>query len=377
MGHNTWLKVVHSALLLEDCATVLILIAMSFLRKHLQTVPGYIPGEQPPPGSPVLKLNTNENPYPPSPKVLQALQNLDPECLRRYPSPNAIALCQAASEVFEILPDWITVGNGSDELISLIVRAFVEPGETVVYPMPTYVLYRTVAQLQDTQPVELSYPEDFTFPLQDLINAQGKVTFIAAPNSPTGNAVPIDQLDALAAALKGIVVIDEAYVDFTDDNALRLVQKHQNIIILRTLSKSYSLAGLRLGLAIAPPALITDLNTVKDSYAVDAIAVLLGAAALRDQEYKNLNVEKVLRSRTILKQNLMELGFQVWPSETNFLLVKPPRREALELQQVLKQRGILIRHFNLPGVHDKLRITVGTDEQNEFLCCLLQEETRI
>jgi histidinol-phosphate aminotransferase len=377
MGHNTWLKVVHSALLLEDCATVLILIAMSFLRKHLQTVPGYIPGEQSPPGSPVLKLNTNENPYPPSPKVLQALQNLDPECLRRYPSPNAIALCQAASEVFEILPDWITVGNGSDELISLIVRAFVEPGETVVYPMPTYVLYRTVAQLQDTQPVELSYPEDFTFPLQDLINAQGKVTFIAAPNSPTGNAVPIDQLDALAAALKGIVVIDEAYVDFTDDNALRLVQKHQNIIILRTLSKSYSLAGLRLGLAIAPPALITDLNTVKDSYAVDAIAVLLGAAALRDQEYKNLNVEKVLRSRTILKQNLMELGFQVWPSETNFLLVKPPRREALELQQVLKQRGILIRHFNLPGVHDKLRITVGTDEQNEFLCCLLQEETRI
>ncbi len=350
---------------------------MSFLSKHLQTVPSYIPGEQPPPDSPVLKLNTNENPYPPSPNVFHALQNIDPEWLRRYPNPNAIALCQAASDVFEIPPDWITVGNGSDELISLIVRTFVEPGETVVYPMPTYVLYRTVAQLQDTQPIEVAYSENFDFPLQNLIEAQGKVTFIAAPNSPTGNAVPLDQLEALATALSGLLVIDEAYVDFTDVNALPLLQKHQNIIILRTLSKSYSLAGLRLGLAIAPPTLIANLKQVKDSYAVDAIAALLGAAAIRDQAYKNLNVEKILRSRTILQQNLIELGFQVWPSEANFLLVKPPRGEALELQQAIKERGVLIRYFNLPGVSDKLRITVGTDEQNEFLCHLLKEATSL
>jgi histidinol-phosphate aminotransferase len=350
---------------------------MSFLRKHLQTVPSYIPGEQPPPGSSILKLNTNENPYPPSPKVLEALQTLDPEWLRRYPDPSAISLRQAASEVFGIPPNWLTVGNGSDELISLIVRTFVESRETVVYPMPTYVLYRTVAQLQDTQPIELSYPENFAFPLQDLIDAQGKVTFIAAPNSPTGNPVPLDQLDTLAKSLSGLLIIDEAYVDFTDTNALPLVQKHQNVIILRTLSKSYSLAGLRLGLAIAPPTLIANLNQVKDSYAVDAIAALLGAAALRDQEHKNMNVEKILRSRTLLEQNLITLGFQVWPSEANFLLVKPPCRTAIDLQQAIKQRGVLIRHFNLPSVHDKLRITVGTDEQNKFLCRLLKEETSI
>jgi histidinol-phosphate aminotransferase len=346
---------------------------MTFLRKHLQNVTGYMPGEQPPLGSSVIKLNTNENPYPPSPEVFRSLQTLDSEWLRRYPDPSAIAFREAAGEILEIPTDWITVGNGSDELISLIVRAFVEVGEDVVYPMPSYVLYRTVAQIQAANPVEIPYDETFTFPLQELIKAQGAATFIASPNSPLGNAVPIDQLDTLAAALKGILVIDEAYVDFTNQNALLLTQKHNNVILLRTLSKGYSLAGLRLGFAIAPSSLISDLNKVKDSYAVDAIATLVGAAAIRDQAYKDLNVEKVLRSRSMLKHQLEMLGFQVWPSEGNFLLVRSPQQPALELQRSLKNHGVLVRHFNVPGVEDKLRITVGTDEQNEFLCRLLKD----
>jgi histidinol-phosphate aminotransferase len=327
---------------------------MIFLRKHLQSVAGYTPGEQPPPGSPIIKLNTNENPYPPSPEVFRALQTLDPEWLRRYPEPTAIAFRQAASDVLDIPPDWITVGNGSDELISLIVRAFVEPGATVVYPMPSYVLYRTVAQIQ------------------------GAVTFIASPNSPIGNVVSTDDLETLAANLQGLLVIDEAYVDFTDTNALHLVQTHANVIILRTLSKGYSLAGLRLGFAIAHPTLIQALNKIKDSYAVDAIAAITGAAAIRDQAHKNQNVAKVVRSRAILHQNLEALGFQVWPSSGNFLLVQPPQTEtasgcaALDLQQDLKKQGILVRHFNLPCVVDKLRITIGTDEHNEMLCKLLR-----
>jgi histidinol-phosphate aminotransferase len=347
---------------------------MTFLRKHLQSVAGYTPGEQPPPGSSVIKLNTNENPYPPSPEVFRVLQTLGSEWLRRYPDPTAIAFRQAAGEVLEIPPGWITAGNGSDELISLIVRTFVEVGEKVVYPMPSYVLYRTVAQIQAANPVEIPYDETFTFPLQALIEAQGAVTFIASPNSPLGNAVPLEQLDTLAAELKGILIVDEAYVDFTNQNALLLAKKHNNVIILRTLSKGYSLAGLRLGFAIAPPSLISDLNKVKDSYAVDAIATLVGAAAIRDQAHKNLNVEKVLRSRAILKHQLETLGFRVWPSEGNFLLVRSPQQSALELQQSLKNRGVLVRHFNVPGVEDKLRITVGTDEQNEFLFRLLKEE---
>jgi histidinol-phosphate aminotransferase len=352
---------------------------MIFLRKHLQSVAGYTPGEQPPPGSPIIKLNTNENPYPPSPEVFRALQTLDPEWLRRYPDPTVIAFRQAASEVLDIPPDWITVGNGSDELISLIVRAFVEPGATVVYPMPSYVLYRTVAQIQAAQPVEILYDQDFNLPLQEILEAQGAVTFIASPNSPLGNVVSGDDLETLAANLQGLLVIDEAYVDFTNTNALPLVQTHPNVIILRTLSKGYSLAGLRLGFAIAHPTLIQDLNKIKDSYAVDAIAVITGAAAMRDQAHKNQNVAKVLRSRAILHQNLEALGFRVWPSSGNFLLVQPPQTEtadsgcaALDLQQDLKKQGILVRHFNLPGVVDKLRITIGTDEHNEILCKRLQ-----
>jgi histidinol-phosphate aminotransferase len=350
---------------------------MTFLRKHLQAVAGYTPGEQPPPGSSIIKLNTNENPYPPSPEVVRSLQTLDLEWLRRYPDPTAIAFRQAAGEILDIPTDWITAGNGSDELISLIVRTFVEVGEKVVYPMPSYVLYRTVAQIQAANPVEIPYDETFTFPLHALIEAQGAVTFIASPNSPLGNAVPIDQLDTLAAELRGILVIDEAYVDFTDRNARSLTQKHNNVILLRTLSKGYSLAGLRLGFAIAPPALITDLNKFKDSYAVDAIATLVGAVAIRDQAHKNLNVQKVLRSRSVLKHRLELLRFRVWPSEGNFLLVQPPQQYALELQQRLKNRGVLVRHFNVPSVEDKLRITVGTDEQNEFLCRLLKEYTSL
>ncbi|WP_404788567.1 histidinol-phosphate transaminase [Altericista sp. CCNU0014] len=347
---------------------------MPFLRKHLQSIAGYTPGEQPPPGSSVIKLNTNENPYPPSPEVFRVLQTLDPEWLRRYPDPTTVALRQAVGEVLNVHPDWIAVGNGSDELIGLVVRAFVEPGETAIYPMPSYVYYRAVAQVQEAQPVEIAYDEAFNFPLKEILDAQGAVTFVASPNSPLGNVVSINNLETLAANLQGLLVVDEAYVDFTSTNALHLVQKYRNVIVLRTLSKGYSLAGLRLGFAIAHPALIRDLNKIKDSYAVDAIAALVGAAAIRDQPYKNSNVRKVLRSRAILHRDLAALGFRVWPSEGNFLLVQPPREiAAIALQQQLKARGILVRHFDVAGVADKLRITVGTDEQNAQLCQRLQE----
>jgi histidinol-phosphate aminotransferase len=254
------------------------------------------------------------------------------------------------------------------------VRAFVEPGAAVVYPMPSYVLYRTVAQIQAAQPIEVPYEEAFVFPLQNILEAQGAVTFIASPNSPLGNVVSAEVLGMLAEQLTGLLVIDEAYVDFTDTNALDLVQNHHNVIILRTLSKGYGLAGLRLGFAIAHPFLIQDLNKIKDSYAVDAIATLAGAAAMRDQTYKNQIVEKVRRSRAALAQNLTQLGFRVWPSEGNFLLVQPPPPQiAINLQQQLKKQGILIRHFDIAGVVDKLRITVGTDAQNEQLCQILNK----
>jgi histidinol-phosphate aminotransferase len=371
---NRRLVYLYFASVLSVCAS---LQPMTFLRKHLQSVTGYIPGEQPAPGSTVLKLNTNENPYPPSPEVVKVLQSLDLEDLRRYPDPTGCLFREAVSDALQVSADAVTAGNGSDELLGLVLRAFAEKDAKVVYPMPSYVFYRTLAELQAAQPFEILYDEAFRFPLEAIIEAQGAVTLIASPNSPTGHVVSMQDLETLARSLHGVLVIDEAYVDFAGSagrNALHLVQAHANVIVLRTLSKGYSLAGLRLGFAIAQPALIQDLNKVKDSYAVDAIAALVGTAAIRDQAHKNMNVEKVLRSRPILQQHLEHLGFKVWPSAANFILVQPPRRfHAVELQQALKAQGILIRYFNLPGVEDKLRITVGTDAQNEQLRSCLAE----
>ncbi|MDX2230623.1 MAG: histidinol-phosphate transaminase [Leptolyngbyaceae cyanobacterium bins.349] len=338
-----------------------------FIRPAIQQMTGYTPGEQPRPGTPVIKLNTNENPYPPSPAALEVLRSLDSEWLRRYPTPYANDFRQAVSEVLPVPLDWIMVGNGSDELLNVIVRACVEPGRRVVYPTPTYVLYPTLAAMQAAVVVAVPYPADYCLPVQALVAAAGAVTLIASPNSPTAHRVQLAALRQLAAQLSGLLVIDEAYVDFADETALSLVNEFPNVIVVRTLSKGYSLAGLRLGFAIAHPNVLNELFKVKDSYNVDAIACLVGAAAMRDQAYKNDCIAKVKISRQKLADALKQLGFQVWESQTNFLLTQPPKRSAEYLYQALKTRGILVRYFNQVGLDDKLRITIGTDEQNQIL----------
>jgi histidinol-phosphate aminotransferase len=215
------------------------------------------------------------------------LRTLDSEWLRRYPDPYAKEFCQAVSEALGVPQDWIIVGNGSDELLNVIIRACAEGSDRpVVYPMPTYVLYRTLAAMQPAQAVEIPYPENFQLPIDKLVAAKGAITFIASPNSPSGHLVPLDDLRELAQRVSGIVVVDEAYVDFAEYSALPLISELENLIILRTLSKGYSLAGLRLGFAIANPKLLAGLFKVKDSYNIDAIATLVGAAAMRDRVYK-------------------------------------------------------------------------------------------
>ncbi|MCX7594979.1 MAG: aminotransferase class I/II-fold pyridoxal phosphate-dependent enzyme, partial [Fischerella sp.] len=214
-------------------------------------------------------------------------------------------------------------------------------------------------------------PEDYHLPIEELVAANGAVTFVASPNSPSGHAVPVDCLRQLAAGLSGVLVIDEAYVDFAEQTALPLVKEFENAIVIRTLSKGYSLAGLRLGFGIANPNLLSGLFKVKDSYNIDAIACLVGAAAIRDQAYKNECVQKVKASRAKLAMDLKQLGFKLWDSQTNFLLAQPPKGNAKEIYLALKERGILVRYFNHPGLEDKLRITVGTDEQNQILVEML------
>lgn len=339
----------------------------SYFRPSIDAMAGYVPGEQPKPGTPIIKLNTNENPYPPSPAAIAVLRNLDIEWLRRYPDPYANDFRQAVSEVLQLPADWILVGNGSDDLLNILVRACAELGRPVVYPMPTYVLYRTLAQMQPAETVEIPYGADYRLPIEQLVAANGAITFIASPNSPSGHTVPISDLRQLANRLSGVLVVDEAYVDFAEETALPLVQECPNVMVLRTLSKGYSLAGLRLGFGIGNPALLSGLFKVKDSYNIDAIACLVGAAAMRDQTYKNACAEKVKASRARLAVDLKQLGFHVWDSQTNFFLTQPPQGNAESIYRALKQRGILVRYFQQPGLDDKLRITVGTEAQNQQL----------
>ncbi len=341
---------------------------MSYFRTAIDAMTGYIPGEQPKPGTKIIKLNTNENPYPPSPKAMEVLQNLDSEWLRRYPDPFAREFCQAVSDALGVPTDWIIVGNGSDDLLNILVRCCAEGNERkVVYPMPTYVLYRTLSAIQPAQVVEVPYPPDFQLPIEELVAANGAITFIASPNSPSGHIVPLDDLRELAQKVSGIVAIDEAYVDFADYTALPLVEEFENVIVLRTLSKGYSLAGLRMGFGVANPQLLSGLFKVKDSYNIDAIAIGVGTAAMEDQAYKNACVEKVKLSRSKLIVELNNLGFTVLDSQGNFVLATPPEGNGESIYLALKEIGILVRYFKQAGLEDKLRITVGTEEQNQTL----------
>lgn len=355
----------------------------SRFRPVINTMQGYAPGEWPLPEAGVLKLNSNENPYGPSPKVLAALNNFSGELLRRYPDPLAKDFCKVVGETFGIPADWVIAGNGSDDVLTLIVRACAEGvARPLAYPTPTYVLYRTLAAMQPAETIEIPYGDDWQLPVEQLLAADAAVTLVATPNSPSGHVVSMADLRALAEGLSGVLVVDEAYVDFIEEDdgddradraSLALVREFANVIVLRTLSKGYGLAGLRLGFGCAQPALLAGLFKVKDSYNVDAIALHLASVAIADQAYKYTIAQKVILARRQLTQDLQGLGFRVWPSQTNFLLVQPPGDtvrdgglcdRAQYLQQGLKARQIMIRYFNESGLDDKLRITVGTPDQN-------------
>ena len=332
----------------------------------------YAPGQQPAPCTKIIKLNTNENPYPPSPQALEALGRIDGERLRRYPHPLAAEFQRAISDVLNVDPNWVLPANGSDDLLTILMRATAGPGRAVVYPSPTYVLYRTLAAIQDAPVVEVPFDDDYRLPVPGLLAARGMLTLVANPNSPSGTAASVDELAELATTLEGLLVVDEAYVAFADGNALELTQHHDNVVVLRTLSKSHGLAGLRLGFAIAQPPIIDELVKVKDSYNVDTVAMHVGAAALVDIEYTQRVVERIKTSRHRLTETLHRLGCRVWPSQANFVLVRPPEGNANEIYQRLEARGILVRYFAEPALSDTLRITIGTEAEQAVLVEALQ-----
>lgn len=338
---------------------------MSYARKHLADVEGYVSGEQPAEGD-FIKLNTNENPYPPSPRVFEAIKQATGESMRKYPDATWRRLRAKISDLYGIGQEQIFVGNGSDEVLSLLIRTFVDPGEKVVYTYPTYVLYETLAQLNAVGHEAVDLDEDFDLP-DEIYEKIGKLFFVANPNSPTGKPVARETIAKLCTTFDGLVIADEAYADFGDCSCLPLLSEHSNLVILRTFSKSFSLASIRVGFAFAREELVADLMKTKDSYNVNLLSQLAAEAALEDMEYMRQSVKKIVRTRERMTAGLQELGFVVCPSETNFVLAKFTNGNAQGLYEELKRRKILVRYFPIRRLEDCLRITVGTDEEVDAL----------
>jgi histidinol-phosphate aminotransferase len=343
-----------------------------WLRASVRAVPPYTPGEQPDAGRRVIKLNTNENAYPPSPAVLAALHEAADERVRLYPDPEARALREVAARLYDVPADHVLAGNGSDELLALLLRAVVDPGERVAFPVPTYSLYETLVAVQGGVAVEVPWPDDWSVPAAALAAANAKLVFLCNPNSPSGTLVPIVEVEALARAVAGVLVVDEAYVDFAPANALDLVRRLPNVVVLRTLSKSYSLAGLRVGLAIGHPELLRGLRTVKDSYNLNRLSQAAAIAALGDQATARANVARVCATRARLTAALRALGYDVPESAANFVLARRTGVDQGPVARALAARDVLVRHFTAHGLADALRISVGTDAEIDALLAALR-----
>lgn len=344
---------------------------MGYFRQNIEKLAGYEPGFQPRENE-VLKLNTNENPYPPSPAVMKALAELSAERLRRYPDPLGNEFRQAAADVNGVEPENIMCCNGGDDLLTIAFRAFCDENRPVAYPVPTYSLYPVLAKLQNCDAIEIPFDGEFNLPPK-LAKTDAALTIFCNPNAPSGSFVSIDELASLTAELSGTLLVDEAYADFADDNCAALVRDFDNLILLRSMSKGYSLAGVRFGYAIGSADLISGLMKVKDSYNVDAVALALATAAIKDQDYFRRTTADVKKARESLVAQLRDLKFTVPTSHANFVLAETGNRPAKEIYAKLVKRNIFVRYFDLPGLTDKLRITVGTTEQNARLIEALKE----
>ncbi len=351
--------------------------AVPSFRSSVERARGYVPGEQPAAGEPVVKLNTNENPFGPPPEVLEAIRAAVGNELRLYPDPLATSVRRAVAARFGIPIEAVLVGNGSDELLTILLRAFVDPGDRVVHPWPTYSLYPVLTEIQGGTTVAVPYDRRWALPGEALVAADGRLTIVCNPNSPSGTWVAPEDLLDLARRLGGRpLVVDEAYADFAGDSVVRLLDRAHNLIVVRTLSKSYALAGLRVGYLVGHPALVAGLLKMKDSYNLDRLAIAGASAALAATTWMESTVAVVRGERERVGAALGELGFEVVPSAANFLLARIGEPRAKEIQQALKTRRILVRHFDAPELADALRITIGGRSENDQLLAALKEVVR-
>ena len=341
----------------------------SYIKKSVLAMRGYTPGEQPTDPR-VIKLNTTESPYPPSPAVQKALQNLKIETLRLYPDPLNMALRKKIAELHDCAPENVFVGNGSDETLALCSRAFVEDDGAIGYFEPSYSLYPVLAQIRavTARPVALGPDFEWTMPA----DYRSSLFFMTTPNAPTGIQYPKSDIRAFCARFPGVVVLDEAYVDFAREHCMDLAPACDNVLVLRTLSKSYALAGLRLGYVVGAAPLIEALFKIKDSYNIDRITQAAALAALSDQAHMQALAERIKATRRQTSAELERMGFRVFPSESNFLWVRPPRIPAADLYRRLREQNILVRYFPGPRTQDYLRITIGADDQMQALVKAVQ-----
>lgn len=327
----------------------------------------YIPGEQL--NDPdIIKLNTNENPYPPSPKVREAI-NLEMNRLHLYPDPTAVSLRQLVADYYGLDKDWVFAGNGSDEILAFSFMAFFEKGKKIRYPAVTYSFYPVYANIFHVPAEEISLNRDFTLPVEAFFQSEGGVIF-PNPNAPTSIYLQLDSIREIAENNPdNVVIVDEAYVDFAEKSAVELTAQFKNILVIQTLSKSRSLAGLRVGFAIGHPHLIEGLNRAKDSfnsYTIDRLAMEGAKAAIQDRTYFKETTAKIIHTRGWVSSEMKKRGFHVLPSQTNFIFACHYQKKALQLYEDLKEQGVLIRYFNKPGIDNYIRVTIGTDEQMEI-----------
>lgn len=329
----------------------------------------YVPGEQPKIPN-LIKLNTNENPYGPSPQVLSAIHDATHDTLRLYPDPQAQDLKTALADYCQLAPENIFVGNGSDEVLAIVFQALLKQDKPLLFPDISYSFYPAYCQLYEIEFQQVPLDEQFNIQLEDYQQRNGGIIF-PNPNAPTGKALPLNQIKQLLEHNRhSVVVVDEAYVDFGTESAVALVKNYPNLLVTQTFSKSWALAGLRVGFAVGHPELIEALNRVKDSfnsYPLDRLALAGAIAAVKDQKYFHEICHKIIGSREQLTAAMTELGFEVLPSSANFIFARHPQHKGAHLAQALREKALLVRHFNKPRISEFLRITIGTEKDNQLL----------
>ena len=343
----------------------------SYFRAEIDALEGYAPGEQPK-FTNLVKLNTNENPWPPSPAVEKAWREMDWKRLNRYPDPCADKLRDAFASANGVKRENVIVGNGSDDLLTMIFRAFTSPELPVAIPEPTYSLYPVLAAMQGAKVIKIALDEEknFDLPADFLAQAEGaNLLIFPRPNAPTGNAFAKEDVRRLCREFNGIVVIDEAYGDFSADNCMEFASLFPNVLVMRTMSKSYGLAGLRLGYAVGAKELIDGLMKLKDSYNVDMISQVIAEAAFSDRAYFNARCEEIKAQRTLLASQLEKLNFKIIPSEANFLFVSPPDGDGERCFKLLRESAVVVRYFPKAAGGKYVRITIGTPDE----CARLME----